>query len=279
MSVFARGIYKIILLFSDEHSAFLLNSMKFCMLLYSVDPSLGRVDYSSFSDQTLMEMVFEGFDEVTKQRYQDEYDTYIDVCAWSCVECDADERVIEVKEYSEIIGTIQLSYLPSKLKALYMQKMQLKGSVELANLPESMEILNLRYNRLTGSIDLTHLPNRMEQLYLKSNQCSGSLDLTLLPESMRFLYLDNNQFSGSVDVSRLPRNMQQLMLQKNQLSGSFGATNISHCLKLLDASRNKFSAKAVVDLLIYADINLIVSGVTAVVDENGNTHPKQSHMI
>ena len=41
-------------------------------LLLNVDPSLGRVNYSLMSDQTLMEMLIEGFDDGTKKEYQDD---------------------------------------------------------------------------------------------------------------------------------------------------------------------------------------------------------------
>ena len=36
-------------------------------LLLSVDPSLGRVDCSLLADQTLMEMLIEGFDDKPKK--------------------------------------------------------------------------------------------------------------------------------------------------------------------------------------------------------------------
>ena len=247
--------------------------------LLTTDACLGRVDHSSFSDQTLMEMIFEEFDETTKQNYKGEDGSYLDVCEWPCVKCDGDERVVEIVEYSHITGTIQLSYLPSKVRALYIQIANLRGSVELANLPESMEVLNLNSNRLTGPIDLTHAPNRMEKIDLGGNQCLGSLDLTHLPETMQDLHLENNKFSGSIDVTHLPRGMRSLQLQGNQLSGSFLAMHISHSLKRLDASENNFSAKAVVDLAATANILLSESGVATVVDQDGNTHPRETVMI
>ena len=73
-------------------------------LFLSVDPSLGRVDYNSLSDQTLMEMLIEGFDEETKRRYQDSHEMYLNVCELSCVVCDDDERVIEINIDSETVS-------------------------------------------------------------------------------------------------------------------------------------------------------------------------------
>ena len=62
----------------------------------SVDPSLGRLDYSLMSDQALMEMLIEGFDDETKQDYQDKHGMYKDVCDWFPITCDEDERVVEI---------------------------------------------------------------------------------------------------------------------------------------------------------------------------------------
>ena len=64
-------------------------------LLLSVDPSLGRVDHSLLSDQTLMEMLFDGFDDKTKNKYKDNNGMYLDVCKWSRITCDDDHRVFK----------------------------------------------------------------------------------------------------------------------------------------------------------------------------------------
>ena len=39
-------------------------------LFLTVEPSLGRVDYSSMSDQTLVEMLIEGVHDKKKKEYQ-----------------------------------------------------------------------------------------------------------------------------------------------------------------------------------------------------------------
>ena len=49
-------------------------------IFLTVDSSLGKVDYNSFSDQTLMEILFNGFDDETKKKYQNNDGTYLDVC-------------------------------------------------------------------------------------------------------------------------------------------------------------------------------------------------------
>ena len=82
------------------------------ILLRSVDPHLGRVDYSSLSKQILVEFLYEGFDQETRKKYQDKEGIYLDVCKWSSVECDADRRVVKIQEHGRFSGSLQLCYLP-----------------------------------------------------------------------------------------------------------------------------------------------------------------------
>ena len=75
---------------------FIAIQMRASQLFLTVDPSLGRLDYSLLSDQTLMEILIDGFDEKTKKRYQDERGMYLGVCEWPSIKCDCDDRVIEI---------------------------------------------------------------------------------------------------------------------------------------------------------------------------------------
>ena len=121
--------------------------MRVFQLFLSVDPSLGRVGYSLLSDQTLMEMLIEGFDEETKQEYQDDNGMYLDVCEWSCIECDDAQRVIRIEIDSEdLSGSIEICYLPPNVKYIIISslcKTQLRGSADLTHLPDGMQGLSL----------------------------------------------------------------------------------------------------------------------------------------
>ena len=97
-------------------------------LIFSVDPSLGRVDYSLMSDQTLMEMLIDGFDDETKKQYQDSHGMYLDVCEWPCTKCDGDERIVEIGiESSRITGPLELCYVPPNVKRLTVNPTWGKG--------------------------------------------------------------------------------------------------------------------------------------------------------
>ena len=183
-------------------------------LFLSVDPSLGRVDYRLFSDQTLMEMLLDGLADQTKKRYQDDEGMYLDVCEWSCIKCDDDKRVIRIERDSEsLTGSIELRYVPPKVKRLVLSSIingQLIGSVDLTHLPDGMQTLFLDNNQLTGEIDLANLPHGMNELSLKSNKLTGEVELTHLPAGMKGLYLQNNQLTGEIDLTNLPQGMKYL---------------------------------------------------------------------
>ena len=66
----------------------------FFALLLTVDPSVGRLDYSLMSDQSLMEMRIEILDDISKKKYKDNDGMYLDACDWSVIKCNGDERVI-----------------------------------------------------------------------------------------------------------------------------------------------------------------------------------------
>ena len=168
------------------------------VLLVALDPSLGRADFNSCSDQTLMEILFEGLSKQSKRKYQDKDGMFIDVCKWPCVICDADERVIDIYEFDEMSGSLQLSYLPPHLEDFSCSQKGITGSADLSHLPQGLLRIDLEFNDMTGTVDLAHLPQNMDMLSLNNNRFEGTIDLTRLPESMEVLDLKLNAFTGSV---------------------------------------------------------------------------------
>ena len=255
-------------------------------ILVSVDPSLGRLEYSLLSDQTLMEMLIEGFDDDTKKMYQDNHGMYLDVCEWSCVTCDDEQRATEISMLSNSVnGSLELRHLPPKvqfcnifsfssnrltgeidsaqlprgMKSLTLINNQITGEIKLAQLPEGMKQLDLRSNQLTGGIDLTQMPEGMKQLSLQNNQLTGEIDLTQLPEGMSGLYLENNQLTGEVDLTQLPGGLYSLNLGDNQLSGEIDLTQLPDGMNSLLLYNNELSGSLVIKGLP-ANINTIDAG-------------------
>ena len=215
-------------------------------MILSVDPSLGRVDCSLMSDQTLMEMLIDGFDDKTQKKYQEYDETYINVCIWPCITCDEDERVIEINMDSiNIIGSIQLCYVPPSVKDLKIRNRwrpgKLSGSIDLSQLPEGMQLLDLQHNQLTGEIDLTQLPNGMEFLSLFDNHLAGKVDLAHLPYKIQYLFLENNKLTGDIDLTKLPDGIQLLKLGNNQLTGEIDLTQLPDRMEKLHLSNNQLT--------------------------------------
>ena len=243
-------------------------------LFVSIDPSLGRVDYSLMSDQTLMEMLIEGFDDESKQRYKDKDGMYLDVCKWKFTNCDDHQRVIDMFINNEnVTGSLDLCYVPPRMKRLRISNMcgssKLTGSVDLKQLPDGMKYLALENSQLTSEIDLAHLPDGMTYLSLSNNQITGEIDLSHLPHKMGCIYLDSNQLTGEIDLAHLPDGMKELSLENNQFSGSLVIKSLPQGMRTIDVRGNHFNAIALVDSRTYVTINLKGSGVTSVVDGNG----------
>ena len=56
--------------------------------LLMTDPSLGRLDYDSLPDQSLMGILIEGAAEEFKEAMKDSIGCYRDVCEWECITSD-----------------------------------------------------------------------------------------------------------------------------------------------------------------------------------------------
>ena len=122
--------------------------MKFELLfLDTVDPSLGRLDYASLSQQALMEMVIEGITD--KEMICGDADEPKDIEEWESVEIE-DGEVVEIDwKKKDLKGSIHLEWLPSSVKELAVSGNRLAGTLDWA-LPTSMKELNLSVNKFTN---------------------------------------------------------------------------------------------------------------------------------
>ena len=218
-------------------------------ILLGVDASLGRLDYSLMPDQALMEMLVEGLNDKTKEKYLDKHGMYLDVCEWSGISCDARQRVIRIfididARGENVRSLLQLCHVPPKVKVLKISSMpggKLTGSFDLTQLPCGMEHLYIHYNQLTGAIDLTQLPGGMKSLCLPNNQLTGVIDLTRLPDKMEALTLRNNQLTGVVDLTQLPGAMKTLRVNTNQLTGVIDLTKLPGAMTILHLNFNQLT--------------------------------------
>ena len=247
------------------------------IVLFCADTQLERLDYSLMSDQSLMEMLICDFGEEAKQQFQDSDGLFLDVCEWSFVSCDSDENVIKVKKTSGMSGSASLSHMPAKVRTFQMKDGGLFGTLETATLPRCLREFDIHKNKFYGSVDLTALPAAIIKCIISDNSFSGSINLTKLPATLNELYVSYNRFSGTLSLSNLPRNLLWLSLSSNTFSGEFRFENPPERFRKLHASANSFEETAVVPKGCYVD--LVHSGVTSIVDVEGNRHPHETHML
>mmetsp|Transcript_20885 Transcript_20885/g.32577 ORF Transcript_20885/g.32577 Transcript_20885/m.32577 type:complete len:220 (-) Transcript_20885:27-686(-) len=186
------------------------------------DISLGKVDKSSFSQQTLMELVIEKITD-NKEKICGDAENPKDLLFW-CMPIWGlkleHEEVTRISLYKGgFKGSLQLEWLPSSVQYCSFSFNDLSGTVNLVELPESLEELLLNANNFEGPVCLTRLPPKMSRLRLDENRFCGSVDLTNLPASMEKLLLRTNRFEGKSDFSLLPEGLKELDVSHTKLEG------------------------------------------------------------
>ena len=164
-------------------------------LVLGIDPSLGRLDYASLSQQALMELLISGVKEVSKICGSRE--APLDVAEWCGVQLHTSRETVRKIDWNfvKLGGSLLVQWAPSSLERMSIRHNSLVGSLETENLPANLRYLNLEGNRLCGTVDLTHLPACLDALDLSKNQLSNSIDLTRLPACLQELKLSHNQLS------------------------------------------------------------------------------------
>ena len=284
---------------------------KLTFLLQADETPYGRVGQSALSDQTLMELLFEGVNEDIKQQFQDGDGFFHDACTWEAqgpprviltrnsVSCDDENRVTAISFSRTIFGVVDLVFLPPKVMNLQLENLftarSISGTLETSKLPECLLYIELSHNAFFGTVDLgvlprevyrfdvanntfegscmlTSLPHRLEILNLYSNAFTGSIELGSLPETLKDLNLSKNKFSGTLSFSNIPREMISLGISENQFSGSLVLLKTPSDFSLR-ASENAFHGTAVLSNEIEKDeLSFRGNRLEDVVDENGNTH-------
>ena len=253
-----------------------IHSMLNALFLVAIDSSLGRVDISSFTDQTLVEMLVSEFSDESKRLFQDDSGAFRDVCTWQDFSCDADGRLTVIYGYGQFDGTIEFAYLPSKLEEFTVDYSELYGTLETSVLPACMRRFSILDGKFHGTVDFTSLPKRMEYFNVACNTFTGSAVLDSLPDNLVTLNVYQNQFSGTLCLTNLPLSLMNLSVSNNQFSGKFHLANASENISVY-AEKNAFCGTAV----IQEHIDLVAigrSGVKAVFDEFGEEHGSKKRL-
>mmetsp|Transcript_11582 Transcript_11582/g.17548 ORF Transcript_11582/g.17548 Transcript_11582/m.17548 type:complete len:267 (-) Transcript_11582:44-844(-) len=213
-------------------------------IISSIDTSIRRIDKHALPQETLMELLTEGITTAGGvTRPIESAINPLDRCKGLTLNTDGDVIEIDWAGTYRTQGTLNLRWLPLKLKKFDVKSNKFHGTLYLRDLPSELVGLFLDNNQFEGSIDLSQLPDTLEELNVGHNNLSGSLDLTSLPRSLRVLDLNTNSFSGSVDLTRLPGRIHLLSLAANELSGPVRLTNLPDSMKRFYLNRNGFEGE------------------------------------
>uniref|UniRef100_A0A7S4N577 Leucine-rich repeat protein n=1 Tax=Paramoeba aestuarina TaxID=180227 RepID=A0A7S4N577_9EUKA len=178
------------------------------VIVMTADLYLGKVDKSTFPQQTLMEMLVNGF--TAKNRLIDEMNDYKDIENWAGVKFNDIQEVIVVewRDFQRLHfpdgGTLEIRWLPPTVEIFALTGSNMEGTLETSLLPQVMYKLYIQRNKLSGTVDLSRMPPKMSFFVVHTNAFSGSLRMTNLPDSLESLLLFRNRFSGPLVVANLP---------------------------------------------------------------------------
>ena len=213
------------------------------LCLLSIDPALGRLDYDSLSDQTLMEMLVDCFHS---RDLHDENGYFKDVCEWSIgylsiVKCKND-RVdsIDFDRWHFDGKQFEFGFIPPLVKSFKSYKCELQGTLDTSHLPISLIQLNVSYNALFGTINFKTFPRDLEIIVIEMNLFSGNVVLSDLPDSVVLFNADRNDFSGQIVLQILPAAMQRLSLARNKLSGLITIDSTHSSIEEINLYGNSF---------------------------------------
>mmetsp|Transcript_33682 Transcript_33682/g.52658 ORF Transcript_33682/g.52658 Transcript_33682/m.52658 type:complete len:243 (-) Transcript_33682:113-841(-) len=219
-----------------------------CYFFISIDSSLGKIDKSTLSQQTLMELLVENLNKSTNV-FLDPNGSYMEVSTWHGVTFRDDSvKVIDWHfEFSDRGGScvhpggsIDLQWIPGTVISFHIGYLKLEGSVDTVVLPRGLERLRLDANKFCGTFLTEHLPRGLTHVGISRNNLSGSLDMTCLPAALREFIALGNSFSGTVDLTKLPGTLEQLSLSKNALEGSVNLENLPRPMKHIELHLNRF---------------------------------------
>ena len=278
-----------------------------CVL--SIDPTLGRIDVSTLSDQAMMETLIAGLSLEIKERYQDENGLYLEVCEWEEIYCNGEKRVTHVfiDDQDNTVGVVNLEYIPRSvtnfdfvqntstglliteslretLKVLNIEETHLAGNVDFLRFPPNLVDIVLTGNKFEGSCILTKLPSSLKMLDVCCNNFRGEVTLDELPQTLCNIDLSHNNFSGRISFDKLPERLGGVHISDINFSGNFEILNPSKNLLLINAEFNDFTGTARVHSSLgkcnmRQRFDISENLLSRVLDENGSRHHLEKQFL
>ena len=247
--------------------------MRFFSSLFAADPSLGRVDFASLSDQCCMELLVAGLSKASRDHFVNDNGDFLDIEDWPITEVSEHGSVTSITIKYFGVGKIDLEYVPQTVERLIIVVTDLEGTVETTRLPNPLKILRIngRYTytgRLEseytekgfrGEFDFCSLPSSLQTCDISYNKFTGSAIFTDLPESLEVLKLRENDFEGSIFLESLPKNLSELDIRRNTFIGSLCLSKLPRTLSFLDAAECQFSGCLIFENLPVALDTLVLN--------------------
>ena len=247
-------------------------------LISAIDPSLGRLDYGSLSNQARMEIFVDGLSKSAKKKLQDKNGGFLDYTEWPIFFERSEGGFINLM-INGLTGTLNFSFLPENLTRIHAKgKKALKGTLETSQMPRTVAHVSLWGCGFSGTVDFTSLPGEMQDFGLPNNSFTGSCDFTKLPATLITLDVSDNNFYGSVSLDALPSTLEILHIYGNQFSGEFKLISVPQNLQHLYARGNNFEGVAKV-AKAFSAVTLGTNYLSAVHDENGSPHSLHKRTI
>mmetsp|Transcript_1912 Transcript_1912/g.2937 ORF Transcript_1912/g.2937 Transcript_1912/m.2937 type:complete len:260 (+) Transcript_1912:26-805(+) len=214
--------------------------MSFVSVLLCADPCLGRIDKSSLSQQTLMELLIADLSHTYSIR--DSSDDLID--KWKGVSLSDSDAVTSIDWHAFALkGKFLFEWLPETVEDLIICTNNLNGQIPMQSLPQGLHKWRFRRNSFCGSLDLDALPPNIVEVLATSNKLTGTISLENLPDSLKKLFLGLNDFHGTVCLTKLPGSMTILALNICSFTGTVNLTKLPPNMERLYLDRNSFEGE------------------------------------
>ena len=216
--------------------------------LLSIDTGLSRVDPSTFSEQTRMEIFIDRLDDESKKHFLESDGGFLEVQKWTGIMPDDKGKVISIDwRKCRFSGTLSLDMLPDTLKSIKilgsrsgLSTHALYGTIDTAALPCGLERCVLENLKFSGSLQLPALPMGLTHFSVQDNMLGGEIVFIEIPQCLEILDLSGNTFMGTVQTAALPRTLQKFCISNNKMEGTLDMTKLPPGLVMFSVTKNNF---------------------------------------
>ena len=211
------------------------------MLLSLIDSAaLGRLEYTTMSQQALMECLIASFTSESCKPFQDENGNFTDIAEWPGIELNSAGNVTHMN-WKNKGGSIDFQWLPQHVQVIELRRSKdLSGSIDFGLLPRPLERLTITDTSITGEMFFETLPPQIAKLDLRNNAFALHFELSKAPETLRTLEIQSEK-GLDFDLQTFSRNLHVILICSCHVQGSLSFVNSPPELRRLHLSTNNLS--------------------------------------